>query len=207
MILAFAQRKPQEPTTTSATALFRDDFFAQDELDRIGSDGLGVYVDKVDNVSCYVDAYGIFKLDTSGLKRKLYIDFTNPVTEAEDTKNYGKEAPFQYGYFGGYVQNYDKSVNLWNMPISSSMPTNLRVIIEGGWTVRFNPDERPGTTRVLVTRLSSNSWEFETVKNEMLTTGDIGKLYQIVTVDKRTTVWYDHGNFHLPFKLTVTLKK
>jgi hypothetical protein len=205
LIVAFAD-KPQY-STKPATALFRDNFLGE-VPDRIGSDGYGIYVDKVDRVSCWVDAYGIFFLKTwtSGSKRKLFIDFANPVTEAEDPKNYGQETPFLSGYFNGYVQNYDVNVNLWDMDIGKSNPTNFRVIIEAGWTVRFNPEERPGTTRILVTRISSDSWVFETVKDEELTTGDIGKLYKIETVNKKT-VWYDHGNFHLPFKVTVKLKK
>jgi len=213
LTISFADKPPESAYSTKpAIAESRDNFFAE-PIDRIGSDLQGPYVDNVDRVECRVDALGIFYLSTSqgtgkpGLTRKLFIDFKKPVTEAEDPENYGKDTPFLSGYFSGYVQNYDKSINLWAMQIDEIKATNFRVIIYGeGWTVRFNPEEREGTTRIRVTRISEDSWVFDTLKDDALGTGDIGKLYQIVTVNKQK-VWIDHGNFHLPFMVTVKLKK
>jgi hypothetical protein len=84
------------------------------------------------------------------------------------------------------------------MAVGSSKRTRLAVNFPG-WFIRFDPLQYPSTSNVLVRRLSEMTWELEAAPT------DIGKLLQVSTVRGRM-VLTDHGDFFLPFKLTVTLK-
>lgn len=181
------------PSEIPVTATFRD------SGDRIGSDGLGPYIDKLDDVHAVIDARGDFDMDTDWYgetpkveERKLYLYFTEPVLGYYNP-------PFLYGYVSAFMSTGVGDLPL--MVVDSSVLSNLAVNFGAagrGWFIRFNPEKYPGSTKVLITRLSEDTWEIEALAT------DIAQLLSYS--GKGKFVLTNEGFFHMPFKVTVKKK-
>jgi hypothetical protein len=171
----------------------------QDSGDRIGSDGLGPYIEGVDDVHAVIDARGDFDMDTDWyggtrkvVERLLYLDFTSPASQYFNP-------PFLYGYDSAFMSTGVGDLPL--MEIGLPVPSNLAVNFATAgrcWFIRFNPEKYPGSTKVLITRLSEDTWEIEarlTDIAQLLSYSGKGKL-----------VLTNEGYFYMPFKVIVKKK-
>jgi len=146
----------------------------------------------LDFVKAIIDGIGDFDLDTDAGGqpiRKLHLDFGAPTSATSDP-------PFASGFVDAYFAT--KGRGMLDMAVPSSKRMGLAVNFPD-WFIRFDPTQYDDTSNVLVTRISADTWEIEAAPS------DIGKLLRVQTV-RGKTVLTDHGNFFLPFKLTVTLK-
>ncbi len=175
------------------TATFRDDAALPD---RIGSDGLGTYIDGVDHVRAVLDGRGDFDLDTNSTGgptvRTLFLDFRTP---ASPTAN----PPFATSTVQAFIST--GAGGLPQMAIGSSTRSKLAVNFDAsgkGWFIRFSPNEYPDTSSVLVSRVSVDAWEIEAAPT------DIAKLLSYSTRGK--LVLTDEGNFFMPLRVVVKRK-
>jgi hypothetical protein len=186
------------PSEIPVTATFRVDFPG----DRIGSDGLGAYIDQVDDVHAVIDARGNFDMITAWhggqkvMERMLYLDFQDPASTLFNP-------PFLNDCVLAFMSTGVGDLPL--MEINSSVSSNLGVNFgaAGGrgwfnWFIRFNPDVYSGTNSVQITRLSEDTWEIEAVYPA------IAQLLSYPTKGK--FVKTNEGLFHMPFKVTVKKK-
>jgi hypothetical protein len=179
------------PKEIPVTATFRDY-----PGDRIASDGLGPYIEGVDDVYAIIDVRGDFDMDTGGtpkvVERLLYLDFTSPASQYVNP-------PFLYGNDSAFMSTGVGDLPL--MVVGSSVLSNLAVNFGAAgrcWFIRFNPEKYPGSTKVLITRLSEDTWEIEarlTDIAQLLSYSGKGKL-----------VLTNEGYFNMPFKVTVKKK-
>jgi hypothetical protein len=179
-----AGKKPTPKIPIPMTAVFADN-----EGDRITSDGLGAYADGVEGVMAVIDASGNFDMRVSE-PRTLTLDFGTPASPDAD-------APFETGSEAGYISTGCGGFE--DMAVGESVGSRLAVNFTYGgqqWFVRFEPAQYPDTTNVVVTRTSDDTWEIEAGPN------DIAKLLSWPLKGRPKTT--EHGNFHLPFKLAVT---
>ena len=179
------------------TAEFRNDVQTPD---RIMSDGLGLYIDRVDQVKAILDARGDFDLDTNTAGgpafRRLVLDFTSPAS----CPAAGCQPPFATGAEDAYLST--GAGGLPAMPVGAAVGSTLAVnFYPGGdlqWFLRFNPSQYPDTSNVVVTRLSADTWAIEAGSNA------IAKLLSAPTKGKM--VLTDRGNFFMPFRAVVRRK-
>ena len=187
--VAIAGQKGGADTSTPAT-------FLDDPLDRIRSDGHATYVNGMDDVKAIIDRAGDFDLDTNmgggPTLRRPYLDFGAPASA-------GASPPFVSDTVGAYLSTGGGA--LTQMAVGDSAHARLNVNFSAvglGWFIRFDPTQYQGTSTVLVSRVSADTWVI------LAAPTDIGKLHGYSTKGKMVSL--DHGNFFLPFLLTVRLK-
>lgn len=182
------------PSNIPMTATFRDNL--TDPPDRILSDGGGMYIDNVDEVDCVLDGSGDFALDTVTSKtviRHFFLDFRAPASPETSP-------PFASSLEEGYMNTFH-GANLPGIPVGTAIRTNFQVHFTAagsGWFIRFQPNQYPDTSNVLVRRTAEDTWEIEAAPT------DIAKLLSYPT--KGRFVLTDHGNFFMPFKIVARKK-
>jgi len=189
--LRSAGKKPSEIPMTAT--------FSDSSGDRIGSDGLGPYINGVDDVYAIIDARGDFDMKTDGwggtpkvVERMLYLDFQDPASQYFNR-------PFLWAYEDAFMSTGVGDLPL--MGIGSYVSSNLAVNFGAssrGYFIRFNPNTYPGTNWVRITRLSEDTWEIEAVYPA------IAQLLSYPTKGK--FVLTNEGLFCMPFKVTVKKK-
>ena len=193
--------------TIPMTATFRD-FQGDDEdpvPDRLMSDGLGVYIEKVDKVGAGISTRGNFRLTlTKGNQpaiRTLFYDFSDCVSPGECTP------PFQNGFSVGpaNVVTSGSGIDLLEMLVGAVrddlrliMSLNLDSVENGLWQIRFDPSNAncSGSTFVTVERISADTWEIEAGPEDVAClTKQAGGGEHIFS-----------GLYHMPFKFTINFK-
>ena len=186
------------------TATFRD--FPGDDLDpvpdRLMSDGLGDYIDKVDKVGAGISTRGNFRLTlTKGNQpaiRTLFYDFSDCASPGECFP------PFIEGFSVGpaNVVTSGSGIDLLEMLVGEVrddlrliMSLNLDSVENGLWQIFFDPSNAncSGSTFVTVERISADSWEIEAG------TDDVACLTEQAGGGEKIF----SGLYHMPFKITV----
>jgi hypothetical protein len=90
------------------------------------------------------------------------------------------------------------------IPENASWPSRIRAFWTDPsgvtYTIRFNPDDYPGSTNVLVTRVSANEWTIEA------TAADVAQLVSLPPPSKgKPAPPADEGFYRLTFRITFTL--
>lgn len=167
--------------------------FANNVGDRVRSDAGGAYLDGVDGVHSLIDLLDDFILQLNGSgkrnapRRQLFFDFNEPVV-ASGAVALGT-------LYDDAFLNVD---SIGTLAVGESRPSQAQFNTEFG-LLRFNPVNYPGTSYVLVTRLSETSW---VITSSQDTGGDVAALVQ---QSKRNT--FRHvGNYHMPFRVNVQLQ-
>ncbi|HET9400334.1 MAG TPA: hypothetical protein VFO34_05240 [Candidatus Acidoferrales bacterium] len=174
-------------TGISTSATFRDDTTIPD---RIRSDGAGPYVNGQQDIKAIIDGVGDFDLDTSNAPhgtRTLFIDFTSPASTSATPPFTSANVDVYFSTGGG---------GLPQMAVGDAKTMHVQIILPGGYFLEFNPNAQPGSSSVLVTRTSSNTWTIEASATST------AQLIQTTTSHGKTTVTND-GFFYMPFKITV----
>lgn len=193
--------------TIPMTATFRD-FQGDDEdpvPDRLMSDGLGVYIEKVDKVGAGISTRGNFRLTlTKGNQpaiRTLFYDFSDCVSPGECFP------PFIEGISVGpaSVVTSGSGIDLLEMFVGE-VRDDLRLILmldlatveNGQWQIFFDPFNAicSDSTFVTVERINVDTWEIEAGPD------DIACL-------RKQAGGGEHifsGLYHMPFKFTIKIK-
>jgi hypothetical protein len=186
------------PKAVPMVASFRDNF-ALTPTDRVGSDGLGAYIDGQLAVKAIIDGTGNFDLDTdtSGQAgRSLLVDLGACATPPCTPPFSGSTQVDAYVSTG--------AGDLLNMTVGSSKASRLQILFltplapATQWFLRFDHATYPDTSTVTVTRMAANQWRIEAASSA------IAKLLSATTKGKM--VLKDHGNYFVPFEATITLK-
>ena len=178
--------------------------FGDSAGDRIMSDGGGAYINGANGVSAVFDASGDSDLNTqsSRCNRMLLLNFADPQT-----------TPWSRPFIQQYVQAFLSTSGaqtlegnpitnrLLGMDVGQTALTNLNINFSTPglvWFIRFNPSFS-GATTVLVTRVSQDTWT-------IYAAGANATAKLLSYPPKGKYVLTDHGNFLMPFELTVKLK-
>ncbi len=193
------------------TAVFRDDCLTpwlgpecSGPLDRIGSDANGTwpfpYTNGVDEVLAVINTAGDFELDTntnSGrIFRALYLDFGAPVPA--DPMPISPFPMLDFAFVDAYLSTHDGA--LPTMVFGTVRDVGLAVNFPG-WSVRFGiPPWEANTSTVKATCVGPetpgspcDTWEIEAAPTAVAKLLKVGRKGQTE----------DHGNFYMPFKVTV----
>lgn len=174
-------------TGTSTSATFRDDMTIPD---RIRSDGGGAYVNGQQNIKAIIDGVGDFDLDTSNAghgTRTLFIDFTSPASTTATPPFSTANVDVYFSTGGG---------GLPQMAVGDAKMMHVQIILPGNYFLEFNPNAQPGSSSVMVTRISSTTWTIEASATST------AELLKNTTSHGKTTVTSE-GFFYMPFKITV----
>ena len=195
--------------TIPMTATFRD-FQGDDEdpvPDRLMSDGLGVYIEKVDKVGAGISTRGNFRLTlTKGNQpaiRTLFYDFSDcaSLDPADCTP------PFQNGFSvrGANVVTSGSGIDLLEMFVGQ-VRDDLRLILmldldsveKGQWQIFFDPFNAncSESTFVTVERISVDTWEIEAGLDDVACLKEQAGGGEMIF----------SGLYHMPFKFTIKIK-
>ncbi len=192
--------------TIPMTVTFRD--FPGDDVDpvpdRLMSDGLGDYIDKVDKVGAGISTRGNFRLAlTKGNQpaiRTLFYDFSDCV-----------DGPCTPPFIEGFsvapasVVTSGSGINLLEMFVGQArddlrliLTLNLDSVENGLWQLFFDPSNADcsGSTFVTVERISADTWEIEAGPDD-------------VACLREQSGGGEHifsGLYHMPFKFTIKIK-
>ena len=174
--------------------------------DRIKSDSMGPYSDKVDNVGTSIDTQGQFALRLgSGSKRNqpvirtLFLDFSDCVSVPEECN-----PPFVRGSTTGSW--FTSGVNLREMGIPETRgDLRLKMTLkpvdsEFSWKLHFDPLDLdcPGSSTITVSRVDADTWEIKAGQDA------------VACLERRSDVrgvdFEFKGLYHMPFKILVQKK-
>jgi hypothetical protein len=178
----------QKVTTTAASITFADRTVGADGgPDRITSDGLGVYADGTDRVSCVLfSSTGDARLDTTlSMNPARLIDYD----ASQVISGTGPAASF--------VSTGTVDIQaLAQMHVGDSKLTGAAFTTSIG---QFHFLVNEGGSYVTATRLDPHTWTITTDDPYQIGAGDVAVLVQ--TVKNKS---YKTGTYHMPFQLTVT---
>ncbi len=180
--------KPQAPKPQNIPVKVE---FADQDGDRIMSDGEGAYINGTDGVTAVIVPLGNLQLKT-GTARTFWLDFGACAVGPCDPPL------FLAGFTQGYMTTSCPTA-LPIMDVDASQDCNLNVHFAAdqlGWFIRFG--EAQGTDPATVTRVSETSWTIDVPS-------DRAALLQSYLLKGRVT-YEDHGYFYMPVNLTVTLQ-
>lgn len=178
-------------TTTPASFTFADRMVGPDGgPDRVTSDGLGVYSDGADRVSCVLftstGSTGDARLDTTLSANPLRLIDFDPSQVISGT---GPTVPFTS------TGTLDIEA-LAQMHIGDSKLTGAAFTMSIG-QLHFLANE--GGSYVTATRLDAHTWTVTTDDPYQLGSGDVAVLVQVVRNKP-----FRAGTYHMPFQVTVT---
>jgi hypothetical protein len=152
----------------------------------------------------WVRAEGELDLDIpSGKWRGVFLNFEHELSPATGRKN------FSYADLSGIGLNtnvidpatgVESALGAESIPVGATWPTRIK----GNWTdpygvlytIRFNPDDYPGSTYAWVRRNSTKQW--------VVFAGD-SEIARLVSPGIHHQGPLDEGSYQLPFEITFTL--
>jgi hypothetical protein len=171
------------------------------------SDGVGPYVDGVDNVTARLRASGEFLFENGTALpavRGMISQYTNPLPGSS-----AYSLLLQPGAHFYWDIADTATIAIQELQVASSMCKGAYVKSDDGFefysTLFHSGIEGASTSstgRWLITRISDTQW---TVENSVTCGGDIVNLrHQLPPTKKNVVDWETIGYYHLPFKLILT---